>query len=210
MLDLLAQVDIKTYNMLADSDNSQKQIGFIAQNLETIFPSVVMTDSEGNKSVSYSALTPILTAAIKELNLNVNQIENFDFNPDGSDSTFVIKLRQWLASATNGIEDLFAKKIRSEQICLKKADGSEYCVNGDQLESVMNGQGTIVTTPPSGNDTNPDPITDPITGTGDITGDDFSDSDSNPPSVGDTGDVGSTPPSDNIDTAGDSPTAPTE
>jgi hypothetical protein len=144
ILDLLSQVDIKSYNMLADSNNSQKQIGFIAQNLETVFPSTVITDNEGNKSVSYSAMTPILTAAVKELNIKLDTIENFSQNIDGTDSVFVTRLRAWLASATNGIEDLFTKKVHSEQICLKKSDGSEYCVNGDQLESIMGGAGTSV------------------------------------------------------------------
>ena len=45
-----------------------KQIGFIAQDLEKIYPEVVFTDKEGYKSVDYSRLTPILVEAIKELN----------------------------------------------------------------------------------------------------------------------------------------------
>jgi hypothetical protein len=147
--------------MLADSDGSQKQIGFIAQNLETLFPSVVMTDSEGNKSVSYSAMTPIITAAVQELHLNLQQIENFAQNTDGTDSVFVTKLREWLASATNGVTDLFTKKVHSEQICLKKADGSEYCVDGDQLQSMMNNQGTVVSGGGASPSTPPTEPTDP-------------------------------------------------
>ncbi len=46
--------------------NKEKQIGFIAQDLEKIYPEVVLTDKEGYKSVDYSRLTPILVEAIKE------------------------------------------------------------------------------------------------------------------------------------------------
>ena len=46
--------------------SSDKQIGFIAQDIEKTFPEVVMTDKDGYKSVDYSRLTPILVEAIKE------------------------------------------------------------------------------------------------------------------------------------------------
>ena len=44
-----------------------KQLGFIAQEIEKIYPEVVMTDKDGYKSVDYSRLTPVLVEAIKEL-----------------------------------------------------------------------------------------------------------------------------------------------
>jgi len=43
-----------------------KQIGFIAQELEKVYPEVVFTDKDGYKSVDYSKLTPVLVEAIKE------------------------------------------------------------------------------------------------------------------------------------------------
>jgi len=33
--------------------------------------------------------------------------------------------------------ELFAKKVHTEQICVKKFDGSEVCVDGDQLQNIM-------------------------------------------------------------------------
>ncbi len=44
-----------------------RQIGFIAQEIEKIFPEMVLTDSKGYKSVDYARLTPVLVEAIKEL-----------------------------------------------------------------------------------------------------------------------------------------------
>ena len=43
-----------------------KQLGFIAQEIEKIYPEVVMTDKDGYKSVDYSRLTPVLVEAMKE------------------------------------------------------------------------------------------------------------------------------------------------
>lgn len=52
---------------------NERQVGFIAQDIEQHFPEVVVTDSEGYKSVDYGRLTPVLVEAIKELNAALQQ-----------------------------------------------------------------------------------------------------------------------------------------
>jgi cell division protein ZapA (FtsZ GTPase activity inhibitor) len=113
LLNKLAGVQVRQYNMKVDADGTQKQIGFIAQNLETIFPSTVMTDEQGNKSVSYSALTPILTQAMQELNLKVdtnqtNTIATVTTLNTGleAQSGSLTTLEQTLADNTAAIESL--------------------------------------------------------------------------------------------------------
>jgi Chaperone of endosialidase len=49
--------------------SEKSQIGFIAQDIEKIFPEMVFTDAQGYKSVDYARLTPVLVEAIKELTL---------------------------------------------------------------------------------------------------------------------------------------------
>ena len=44
----------------------ERQIGFSAQEVEKLFPEIVMTDANGYKSVDYGRLTPILVEAVKE------------------------------------------------------------------------------------------------------------------------------------------------
>ncbi len=51
------------------------QLGVIAQEIETVFPELVSTDDEGYKSVDYSHLVPVLIEAIKELNIENEQLE---------------------------------------------------------------------------------------------------------------------------------------
>ena len=60
---------------------------------------------------------------------------------------FFDRMKVWLADAENGIGDLYAKKIHTEQICVKKADGTEFCADGDQLEKAVSAM-TGGTTPP--------------------------------------------------------------
>jgi hypothetical protein len=53
--------------MLIDDGSSEKQIGFIAQNLEQYFPWLVDTDSSGKKEVSYAGMTPVIVRGIQEV-----------------------------------------------------------------------------------------------------------------------------------------------
>jgi hypothetical protein len=34
-------------------------------------------------------------------------------------------------------DEVFARKVHTQQVCVKKSDGNEICVNGDQLNSLM-------------------------------------------------------------------------
>jgi len=43
------------------------QVGFLAQELENVYPELVSTDKDGYKAVNYAQLTPVLLEAIKEL-----------------------------------------------------------------------------------------------------------------------------------------------
>ena len=48
-----------------------QHIGFIAQELEQIYPEFVSTDNTGRKGVSYESLTPVLVQAVQQLNSQV-------------------------------------------------------------------------------------------------------------------------------------------
>ena len=75
-LDKLMKVRVRNYNLKGDYEQ-HKQIGVIAQELETVFPAMVDEtpdkDEEGNdlgtttKSVKYSVFVPMLIKAIQEL-----------------------------------------------------------------------------------------------------------------------------------------------
>ena len=73
----------KTDEFPENNFTKEKQIGFIAQDIEKFYPEVILTDNNGYKSVDYSRLTPILVEAIKEqqqqietLNLKNAQLQN--------------------------------------------------------------------------------------------------------------------------------------
>jgi hypothetical protein len=75
----LMQVKVRNYNL--KSDQTHKQIGVVAQELEEVFPSLVEEfadrDEKGNaletttKAVKYSVFVPMLIKAVQELNAKV-------------------------------------------------------------------------------------------------------------------------------------------
>lgn len=60
----------RSVNTADDTD-----LGFIAQELEQVLPEAVTTDADGNRLVNYTAVIPLLTGAIQELNARVAALE---------------------------------------------------------------------------------------------------------------------------------------
>lgn len=72
----------KTEEFPEQKFNTDKQLGFIAQDIEKLYPELVLTDDNGYKSVDYSRLTPILVEAIKELKAEVDELKMANFLKD--------------------------------------------------------------------------------------------------------------------------------
>ena len=53
-----------------------KQIGVIAQELEQVYPELVITGSDGYKTVDYPKLTAVLLEAVKNLSAKNEQQQN--------------------------------------------------------------------------------------------------------------------------------------
>jgi hypothetical protein len=73
-LDDLSKVQIRHFNLKSDEAKT-KQIGVIAQELETIFPAMIETDENGIKGVKYSIFVPMLIKAIQELKTEIDTLK---------------------------------------------------------------------------------------------------------------------------------------
>ena len=85
--------------------SSDKQIGFIAQDIEKVYPEVVITNKDGYKSVDYTRLTPILVEAMKE---QQKIIESLKFSVDA------------LQAENKNLKKEFNIKIESQQEEIEK------------------------------------------------------------------------------------------
>lgn len=64
---MLAKLQGYHYHWNDNRQGSELQTGLIAQEVEKLFPELVMTDKEGYKAVNYTGLIPHLLEAMKEL-----------------------------------------------------------------------------------------------------------------------------------------------
>jgi hypothetical protein len=66
------------YDLLKEVESAPgagKNIGFIAQELEVLFPEVVKTDANGIKSVDYEKMTAVLVESTKEQQQQINELK---------------------------------------------------------------------------------------------------------------------------------------
>lgn len=64
------------WNTQLENDENRIQTGFIAQEVEKVFPELVHTDSEGFLSVNYIGFTSILLESIKEQQAMIEKMQN--------------------------------------------------------------------------------------------------------------------------------------
>src|SRR3989339_237416 len=145
-LDKLAKVKTVNFKWL-EGDNMTNNIGFLAQDLEQYFPELVATDSFGLKSVYYASMTPILTEAIRELNLKVKDTNSLDTTKPASLGSLV---KGFLEDTKNSLEVVFFGEVHTKKLCL-----DDLCITKDELKQLIERNNTpsvvvdpIVTTPP--------------------------------------------------------------
>jgi len=148
-LEALLQLNPVTYNWKTEAASTSPHTGFIAQQVQPILPDLISQGPDGYLTMNYAGLTPYLVKAIQEIATITG--------------TFQANLTQWLASADNGIQDLFAKNIyatngdfhqvTTDNLCARKSDGRSVCVTGDQLAALLSqtaGAGTPISVSSSG------------------------------------------------------------
>ena len=47
------------------------------------------------------------------------------------------RIAQWFADTTNGIKEFFAASVHTQEICTRKSDGTNVCVSGDHLATLL-------------------------------------------------------------------------
>jgi hypothetical protein len=78
ILDKVLQLRAVRYDLKTDAASASgisRHIGFIAQEMEQLFPEFVITNTTGYKSIAYDQLSPILVEAIKEQQLEIESLK---------------------------------------------------------------------------------------------------------------------------------------
>ncbi|HWC57372.1 MAG TPA: tail fiber domain-containing protein, partial [Candidatus Paceibacterota bacterium] len=109
-----------TYNWKTENDSDPKHTGFIAQEVQQIFPDLVSEDpTTGYLSLNYIGLIPYTIQAIQEMNIKISPL------PDFTDQSLADTVRAFLTDVAHGI-------VRSKELC-----ADQVCVTSTQLQQML-------------------------------------------------------------------------
>ena len=152
----LMKIGVTDYDFITDPNHTH-QTGFIAQDLENIFPNAVTTNGDNGIvplsatstpwQVDYGRITPLIVKAVQDI-ANITGV-------------FKDNLIAWLGNAQNGIGDLFAtighfQETDTQKLCTTRSDGTKVCVDNDQLASLLDQAAAASATSPSPSTSSPD------------------------------------------------------
>ena len=141
-LEIVSKLDGKTYNWKVSSfpdlnfDNSL-QYGLIAQEVETVMPTIVHTDDLGRKSVKYTAIIPVLIEAIKQQQEQIIALQdqlNSSFQKQNSD-LINLKNTKIISVSPNPSSDVIVISLNIEET-VQDAKIVVYDLNGKIMSSL--------------------------------------------------------------------------
>ena len=202
-LEKIMEITPVNYNWNTENDTDSKHIGFIAQEMEYIFPNIVSTDTRGTvdpitgkiiylKSISYASITPYLVKGIQEMNLQIKDLQSLDTTKATSLGSLIKNL---LADIGNNITDLYASVIHSEKVNTKELCVGNTCVTEQEFLEIVNKNVTAPMAPSTSVVSTPLPASVTLTPDSNLAPDT-----SVPPTSGE-----STPPADSSSTDSGSP-----
>ncbi len=171
----LAQINPIRYSF--KNDGSYEYVGFSAQNIQSVLPQGAPVQGSGYLGLNTTAILALTVNAVKELNLHLELLASSTPGEmattsqsfvEGFFENMFTKMREWFASAANGITDFFANRIRTKELCVGDESGAETCITKQQLDALLSGAinaggGQVTTTPPPEPtpEPEPEPETDP-------------------------------------------------
>lgn len=145
-LALFAQLNPVNYHWNTEDSSSPLQYGFIAQDIEAIFPSFVTTDSEtGIKSVAFGNLIPVTIKAVNEMNAHLGDLSKENVTGEEfAASTIFKRFADAFKAVTVAFKNITADKATVKELCLPKSDGTVICLSGDQVAAIVASAGVNV------------------------------------------------------------------
>jgi hypothetical protein len=104
----LTQLNAVTYNWLTEDSASSTHAGFIAQEVQPLFPDLVSTDENGTLSVAYGGFVPYIIQAVKSL------------------AGMVVNMR----------EMFITKYLVAETLCVGNGEG-KTCITKEKLDALL-------------------------------------------------------------------------
>ena len=141
---------IREYDVLASGDH---MTGVIAQEVMEVYPELVRMGGNGFYTVEIPSTWQVIKG-IQELKISIDDLESFDLENENS---LAHKIILWLNDTTNGIQNIFAKRVTVEELCVE-----DVCITKDDLLDILDDSGSYTPVVNDGGNTEETPIDDPI------------------------------------------------
>ncbi|MCU0653090.1 MAG: tail fiber domain-containing protein [Candidatus Pacebacteria bacterium] len=156
------------FNWNSQVDGADKNMGFVAQEVEGVLPRLVTVDPDGYKSLSLVGMVPVLAKAIQDQQKEIEALK-LVLGPTGtiSDASSTLEFGQqgslsgWLVNGLNSLgltlkdgvaslrgivaDTISSKRSITEQMCVKDSGGNNICLTGDQLKDLIQKSGASMT-----------------------------------------------------------------
>lgn len=121
-----------TYHWNKESSDILAHPGFIAQEVEELFPSLVNTDPvTGLKSLNYTGLIPYTVAMLQTVDIRVQSL------PDFKDQNLATKVATFLEGIASGVASI--GKVQTDELCV-----GNTCVTESVLKEMLDARGSVV------------------------------------------------------------------
>jgi hypothetical protein len=125
-----------TYNWNSEKENATAHIGFIAQDVQEIFPDLVSQDEQTQLlSLNYMGLIPYTVRALQEMHIQMQQLPTF------SDQSLMQKVADFLRgiaeNATAIVDAIQTKRVQTDQLCV-----GSVCITEQQFLELLHQQPT--------------------------------------------------------------------
>ena len=114
--------------------------GFMAEDASLVDDRLATHNEKGEiTGIDDRAIMSVAVKAIKELKLKVDDLQA---NASASSGTGTDGLFSWILSKFGNLGVIFGQdKLGAKNLCARKSDGSEVCVDGDQLQDLLDKSG---------------------------------------------------------------------
>lgn len=113
-----------TFNWIDSSGASSTQVGFIAQQVQTIFPELVSTTTSSTSPLTPSGTLGLISPIVSAIQALSSEVQS-------------------LVATVQG----FANQFTTKQLCVENSDGTPVCITGDQLTSMLASAGQTPSNP---------------------------------------------------------------
>lgn len=138
-LEELLRLNPVSFNWNFDGQDKSKSLGFVAQDVEAVLPNLVGRDDNGYLTLNTIGMIPILTKAVQEQQLQIDEIQIASTSAETIISEMITPKLSLFEVMINEIKQIIVTlkdKIQTKELCLGDSS-DEVCVTKDELRKLL-------------------------------------------------------------------------